>query len=83
MLKTTLTRLAENLSSHMVKDAEVGSGTSSITRSAKNLSLLVDMAEDAEIGDGDGRDNKTVKRSSCKKPNILMGYLTSLRSGKG
>ena len=63
------------------EDAEVGSGTSSTTRSAKNLSASVDMAEDAEVGKGDGGDDETVKRSPLfKKSNGPMGYLTFLRS---
>ena len=37
MLKTTITRLAKNSLSDMVEEGEVGSGTSSTTRSAKNL----------------------------------------------
>ena len=64
----------------MAEDAEVGSGTSSTTRSAENSSASVDMAEDAEIGEGDGGDDETVKRSLSKKPNVPIGYLTSLRS---
>ena len=80
MLKTTPTRSAENSPSDMAEDAEVGSGTSSITRSAKNLSASVDMAKDAEVGEGDGGDDETVKRSPSKKPNVPTGYLTSLRS---
>ena len=62
------------------EDAEVGSGLSSITRSAKNSSASVDMAEDAEIGEGDGDNDKTIERSPFKKLNILMGYLISLHS---
>ena len=45
------------------EDAEVGSGTSSTTRSAENSSASVDMAEDAEVGgNGDGGDDKTVEK---------------------
>ena len=67
----------------MVEDAEVDNKTSSITRLAKNLSALVDMAEDAEVGEGDSGDDKMVKRSSfSKKPNILIRYFTFLRSKK-
>ena len=63
------------------EDAEVGSETSSTTRSAKNLSALMDMAKDVEVGEGDGGDDKTVKRSPFfKKSSGPMGYLTSLRS---
>ena len=36
----------------MVEDVEVGSGTSSTNRSAKNLSALVDMVENAEFVSG-------------------------------
>ena len=65
----------------MAEDAEVGSGTSSITRSAENLSVSVDMAEDAEVGgNGYSGDNETVERSPSKKPNGPTKYLTSLRS---
>ena len=65
----------------MAEDAEVGSETSSTTRSAKNL--LSDMAKDAEVGgNGDGGDDETVKKSPSKKPNVPIGYLTSLRSEK-
>ena len=62
------------------EDAEVDSGTNFITRSAENLSASIDMAEDAEVGEGDGGDDETVERSPSKKPNVPMGYLTSLRS---
>ena len=51
----------------MDEDAEVGSGTSSITRSAGNLSASLDMAEDAEICEGDGDDDETVERSPLSK----------------
>ena len=61
------------------EDAEVGSGTSSTTRSAENSSASVDMAEDAEVGEGDGGDDETVERSPSKKPNGPTEYLTSLR----
>ena len=83
MLRTTPTRSAENLPSSMdgAEDAEVRSGTSSTTRSAKNSPL--DMAEDAEVGgNGDGGNDKTVERSPSKKPSVPTGYLTSLRSEK-
>ena len=63
----------------MAEDAEVGSGTSSTSRSAENLPS--DMADDAEVGDnGDDVDDKTVKRSPPKKSNVPMGYLTPLHS---
>ena len=64
------------------EDAEIGSGTSSTIRSAKNLSPSVDMAEDAEVGEGNGGDNEMVERSPFKKPNISTGYLTFLHSKK-
>ena len=67
----------------MVQDAEVSSGMSFATRSAENFSASVNMTDDAEFGEGDGGDDKTVKRASSKKPNIPMRYLTSLCSGKG
>ena len=66
----------------MAEDADVGSGTNSTTRSAKNLSALVDMAEDAEVGESDGGDDETVKQSPSNKPNVSTGYLTSQRSKK-
>ena len=52
------------------------------TRSAKNFPS--DMAEDAEIGaNGDSGDDETVERSPLsKKLNGLIGYFTSLLSGK-
>ena len=79
MLKTTPTRSAENSPSDMAEDAEVGSGTSSTTRSAENSPS--DMAENAEVGgNSDGGDDETVERSPSKKPNVPIGYLTSLRS---
>ena len=62
------------------EDAEIGSGTSSTTRSAKNSSASVDMADDAEVGEGDGGDDEMVKRSPSKKLNVPIGYLISLRS---
>ena len=67
----------------MGEDAEVGSGTSSITRSAKNLSVSVDMAENVEFDKSDGHDDKTVKRSPLfKKLNVSTENLTSLCFGK-
>ena len=66
----------------MAEDAEVGSGTSSTTRSAENSSALVDMAEDAEVSEGDGGGDETVKQLPSKKLNIPTGYFTSLRSKK-
>ena len=64
----------------MAKDAELGSATSSTTRSAENLPL--DIAEDVEVGgNSDGSDDETLERSPLfKKLNRPMGYLTSLRS---
>ena len=51
-----------------------------ITKSAKNLSVSVDVDEDAEVGVDNG-DDETVKRSPLfKKPNVPTGYLTFLRS---
>ena len=82
MLKTTPTRSAKNSPSDMAEDAEVGSGTSSITRSAKNSSASVNMAEDAEVGENDGGDNEMVKQSPSKKPNVPTGYFTFLHSKK-
>ena len=66
----------------MAEDAEVGSGTSSTTRSARNS--LLNIAEDVEIGGhGDANDDETVKRSPSKKPSGPTKYLTSLHSEKG
>ena len=65
------------------EDIEVGSKTSSTTRSAKNLLVSVDMAEGAEVGEGDGGDGKTVKRLPFSKK--LSGPIrnhTFLRFGK-
>ena len=66
----------------MAEDTQIGSGTSSTTRSAKNLPL--NMAENAEIGgNDDGGDDAMVEKSLLfKKPNRPIGYLISLRSGK-
>ena len=66
----------------MAKDVEVKSGTSSTTRSTKNLPL--NMAEDGEIGsNGNCVDNEKVKTSPLsKKPNVLTRYFTFLRSKK-
>ena len=47
------------------------------------MSALVDMAKDAEFSEGNSGDDETVERSPLsKKPNVLIGYLTSLRSKK-
>ena len=63
----------------MAEDAEIGSGTSSITRSAENLPS--DMAEDAEVGGNSNGDNdETVKRSFFRKLSRPTEYLTSLYS---
>ena len=79
MLITTPTQLAQNLPLDMAEDIEVGSKTSSITRSAKNLPS--DMAEDAELGgNGNGGDDETVQRSPFRKWSRPTKYLTSLRS---
>ena len=65
------------------EDAEVGSGTSYTTRSAKKLSASMDIDEDAEVGEGDSGDNEPVERSPLsKKPNVLIGYFIFLRSKK-
>ena len=58
----------------MAEDAEVGSGTSSTTKSAENLSASVDMAEDAEVGgNGDSGNDETVERSPLsKKSNVAI-----------
>ena len=67
----------------MAEDTKVDSGTSSMTRSAKNLSISMDMAEDAEVGEGGGSKDKTVKRFPLsKKPNVPTEYLISLHSKK-
>ena len=66
----------------MADDAEVGSRTSSTIRSAENLSASIDMAEDAEVGGGNSGDDKTVKRSSSKKPNIPTGSQLKSTIGK-
>ena len=62
------------------EDAEIGSGTSSTIRSAKNSSSK--MVEDAKVGgNSNGGDDKMVERSSLsKKLNGPMEYLTSLHS---
>ena len=64
----------------MAKDAEVGVGTNSKTRSAKNSSTSVDMAENAKVGESDDGNDETVKRSPSKKSNIPTEYLISLCS---
>ena len=84
MFKTSPTQSAENLPSSIdgAEDAEVRSGTSSTTKLAKNSPS--DMAEDVEVGgNGDGGDDKMVKKSPLsKKPNKPAGYLISLHSRK-
>ena len=85
MVRITTTKSAKNLSLSIdgAEDAKVGSKISSMTRSAKNLSTSVDIAEDAGVDEGDGGDDKMVKRLPLyKKLNKPTGYLTSLRSGK-
>ena len=65
------------------EDAEIGSGTSSTTRSAKNLSVSVELAKNAEVGWGDGGDDETVKKLPLsKKPNVPIEYPSSLYSEK-
>ena len=59
----------------ITEDTELGSKTSSMTRLAKNSSLLVDIAEDVEVGEDNGGDDETVERSLLfKKPNVPTGY---------
>ena len=82
MLKTTPTRSAKNSPSDMAEDAEVGSGTSSTTRSAENLSASADMAEDAEVvGNGDGHNDKTVEKIIIQEVERIyeISYLSTLR----
>ena len=57
----------------MAKDIEIGSGTSFTSRSANNLSASGEKAEDAKVGESDVGDDKTVKRSRFKKPNVPIG----------
>ena len=65
------------------EDAEVGSKTSSTTKSAKNLSPSVDMAKNTKFVEDNGGDNKTIKRLPfSKKLNLPTGYLTTLHSKK-
>ena len=62
------------------EDAEVGSGTSSTTRSAENSPS--DMAEDAEVGgNGDGGDDETVEKITFQEVERTYGvsYLPTLR----
>ena len=84
MLRTSPTQSAKNLplSTNGAEVAEINSGTSFITRSAKNLPL--DMAEDLKIGsNNDGSDNKMVKKSSLfKKSSSSMQYLIFLHFEK-
>ena len=82
MLKTTLTQSAENSPSDMAEDAKVGSGTSSTTRSAKNSSASVNMAEDAEVvGNGDGGDNEIVEKITFQEfeRTYRVSYLPTLQ----
>ena len=63
----------------MAENIEIGSGTSSTTRSAENLPS--NMAEDAEIGgNNDSGDDEMVKRSPSKESSRPTEYLTSLLS---
>ena len=82
MFKTITIRSVENLQLNMDKNIKIGSGISSTNRPAKNLSSLVDIAEDAEVGKTEGSDNKTVKKSPSKKLSGPRRYLTSLHFGK-
>ena len=61
---------------HKAEHAEINSKTSSITKSAENLSL--DMVKDPENGgNGDGGNDKIVKKSPfSKKSSGLIGYVT-------
>ena len=66
---------------NMAEDAEIGSRTSSTTRSVENWAS--DMAEDAEVGGNcDGGDDKTFEKSPSQKLNVSTRYLTVLRSVK-
>ena len=63
------------------ENAEVGNGTSSITRSASNSSASVDMAKDAEVGgNGDGGDDETVKKITFQgvEQTYRVSYLPTL-----
>ena len=72
---------AKNLPLNIAKDAEVGSKTSSTTRSTENFSASVGMAEDVEVSEGDGGDNETFKKLPLfKKSSGPIGYFISLRS---
>ena len=55
-----------------------------ITKSAENISALIDMDEDAEVGDnGDSGNDETLEKSPLsKKPNGPTGYLTFLHFEK-
>ena len=82
MLITTPIQSAKNLLLDMADDAEVGSGTSSTTRSVKQLSASVDMMEDAEFCEGNSGDDEIVKRLPFKKSSRSTGYFISLHSEK-
>ena len=63
----------------MAEDAEIGSGTSSRTKSAGKL--LLNMAKDVKVdSNSDGGYNKMVERLLFKKLSGLTRYLTSLHS---
>ena len=64
------------------EDAEVGSRTSSTTRSANNSSASVDMAEEAEVSsNGDGGDDEMVKKITFQEveQTYRVSYLLTLR----
>ena len=82
MFGTSSTQTAKNLLLEIVKDAEVGSKTSSIIGLAKNLSASLGIAKNTKVGDNDDySDDKTIKRLPfSKKLNVPKGYFTSLCS---
>ena len=64
----------------MIEDADVGSGMSSMTRSAKNLPASKHMADNTKVGEGDGSDDETVKKSPLKRLSGPTKYLIFLYS---
>ena len=81
MVKTTAIWSAKNLLSDITEDVEISSKTTFTNKLGKNLSALVDIAEDSEVDESNIGDDKTVKRSPLsKKPNVPIGYPTSLCS---
>ena len=64
------------------ENTEVDSRMSLPNQSAKNSLLSIDGAKDIEVCEGDGGNNKTVKRSPFRMLNGPTGYLTSLHFGK-